>query len=75
MNMHGICYNLTSKVFLGTASYCYPTRKLYCNECFLITYFREICEKLGIASYTIDDIDKDGIGVIIEKALEKINPK
>ncbi|KAL9952043.1 hypothetical protein ACROYT_G039243 [Oculina patagonica] len=35
---------------------------------------REICEQLGIACYTIDDIDKDGIGVIIEKALEKINP-
>lgn len=35
---------------------------------------REICKQLGIASYTIDDIDKDGIGVIIEKALEKINP-
>lgn len=36
---------------------------------------REICDQLGIASYTIDDIDKDGIGVIIEKALERINPK
>lgn len=36
---------------------------------------REICEQLGIASYTIDDIDKDGIGVIIEKALKRINPK
>ncbi|KAJ7379941.1 Amino-acid acetyltransferase, mitochondrial [Desmophyllum pertusum] len=35
---------------------------------------REICEKLGIASYTIDDIDKDGIGVIIKKALKRINP-
>ena len=36
---------------------------------------RDICKRLGIAAYTIDDVDKDGIGVIIEKALEKINPK
>ena len=36
---------------------------------------RDICKHLGIAAYTIDDVDKDGIGVIIEKALEKINPK
>lgn len=35
---------------------------------------RDICKHLGIAAYTIDDVDKDGIGVIIEKALEKINP-
>ena len=36
---------------------------------------RDICKRLGIAAYTIDDVDKDGIGVIIEKALDKINPK
>ena len=36
---------------------------------------RDICKHLGIAAYTIDDVDKDGIGVIIEKALEKINPE
>jgi len=36
---------------------------------------REICEDLGIAAYTIDDIDKDGIGEIIQKALQRINPK
>lgn len=35
---------------------------------------REICEELGIAAYTIDDIDKDGIGEIIQKALKRINP-
>ena len=49
--------------------------KKYILGCVLLLNFREICEQLGIASYTIDDIDKDGIGVIIEKALEKINPK
>jgi len=38
-------------------------------------YNREICEGLGIAAYTIDDIDKDGIGEIIQKALQRINPK
>lgn len=36
---------------------------------------REICDELGIAAYTIDDIDKVGIGEVIQKALESINPR
>lgn len=36
---------------------------------------REISEKLGIAAYSIDDIDKVGIGEIMQRALERINPE
>ncbi|XP_068730882.1 arginase-1-like isoform X1 [Montipora capricornis] len=36
---------------------------------------KEIAENLGIAAYTIDDIDKEGIGEIIHRALERINPE
>ena len=49
--------------------------KLITSMYILMIYCREIAENLGIAAYTIDDIDKEGIGEIIHRALERINPE
>ena len=65
--------SLCSQVFIAEL---YDHCSFHIHQIPLIYYdSRDICKHLGIAAYTIDDVDKDGIGVIIEKALEKINPE
>lgn len=69
----GLMCSLCSQVFIAEL---YDHFSFHIHLIPLIYYdSRDICKHLGIAAYTIDDVDKDGIGVIIEKALEKINPK
>ena len=69
----GLMCSLCSQVFIAEL---YDHFSFHIHLIPLIYYdSRDICKHLGIAAYTIDDVDKDGIGVIIEKALEKINPE
>lgn len=69
----GLMCSLCSQVFIAEL---YDHFSFHIHLIPLIYYdSRDICKHLGIAAYTIDDVDKDGIGVIIEKALGKINPK
>ena len=65
---------------LQVSRLCYESHDLTTYLMLLISLLlqldcREICDELGIAAYTIDDIDKVGIGEVIQKALESINPR
>ena len=42
------------------------------HECFVS--FREICEKLGITAFSVDDVDKYGLDEVVQRSLDKINP-
>ena len=65
------------KLFEALCTSCLETNAMVPNiiHRILIVLCREISEKLGIAAYSIDDIDKVGIGEIMQRALERINPE
>ena len=65
------------KLFEILAASCLETNSMVLNiiHRILMILCREISEKLGIAAYSIDDIDKVGIGEIMQRALERINPE
>ena len=65
------------KLFEALRTSCLETTAMVLNiiNGMLMILGREISEKLGIAAYSIDDIDKVGIGEIMQRALERINPE
>lgn len=83
-NIHGMPLSFLIK---GVPEFAQPPGYEWCSPCLSpkdVAYIglrdiepqeREICDELGIAAYTIDDIDKVGIGEVIQKALESINPR